>query len=388
MKRRCTLILLVITSLVANAQWQITAGPTEPNVSTLEANDSLLLAGCSSASSSKGGYRTFDSGNNWTSIGITSLSKFSSFAINPSNGTIYAGGNASFYQSFDNGATFTNTNNGLAPYTTKDIFIDGANIYACNQGIYLSTNGGFNWSLISPSISAVKMDKSGNNIIVATLNTGIYYSSDNGSTWTNFTSGLLTNIRDVKIVGTNFFAATENGLFISSDGGTTWTITNLTISTQCIYELGSTLFVGCNGDGVYYSNDGGNSWIVASTGLLNMTVLSLTSNSEYLFAGTTGYVFRRPLSEFGLLTSFLNQNNMNYEIIVAPNPSSGVFSINQNNSLKLDIEIHNAIGELIEKTTSASLNTKIDLSNLSKGIYFIQITDVQKNIFNKKVIIN
>jgi len=385
-KNYTTIILLTFFGLSANAQWAITTGPSEPNVVALGANNTVLLAGCSSAGSSLGGYRTLNNGNTWTPTGTSLVSKFSSIAVNSGNGTIYAGGQACFYQSADNGATFTNTNTGLSSYTTDDIVIDGTKLYASAQGIYLSINGGLNWSLISPVISSRRMDVSGSIILVGTTTTGVYLSTNSGSTWATATSGLPTNIADVKIVGTNFLVATASGVYISTNSGSTWTITNLTISTNCIYQIGSTLFAGCNG-GVYYSTNGGNTWIASNTGLTNMTVYSLTSNATYIFAGTTGYVFRRPLSDFGLTTSVLNQNNMTADITLAPNPNNGIFTISQNNTTKTEIEIHNIVGELIYTTTTTMSQTTIDLSRQPKGIYFVRTTDTNKSVTNKKIII-
>jgi hypothetical protein len=306
MKKVYVIIFFSMLNAATQAQWVITSGPSEPNIVTLSANDEVIMAGCSSVGSNQGGHRTLNEGNNWSATGFSLLSKFNSLAINPNTGTIYAGGLNCFYQSFDNGASFTNTNTGLSAYTTRDIHVEGNNLYASDYGIYLSTNGGFNWSLISPVINSNKMDKIGNTILVGTLTAGVYLSLDNGNNWTNPNTGLPTNITDVKIIGTNLLAANASGVFISTNNGLTWTITNLTSSTQCFYQIGSTLFAGCGGGGVYYSNDGGNTWIASNAGLSNMTVYSLTSNSNYLFAGTTGYVFRRPLTDFTIVTNCSN----------------------------------------------------------------------------------
>lgn len=377
--------LLTIISIFAKAQWVITTGPSEPNVSALAANDNVLIAGCSSASSNYGGHRTSDEGTNWTSTGVNLISKFNSLAINPTTGTVYAGGLSCFYQSFDNGATFTLSNSGMVSGFTRDILVEGNNIYAANSGIYLSTNGGFNWNLISASLGATKLDKSGNLILVASSNSGVYLSNDNGSNWSNPNIGLPPTIQDVKIFGTNLLASSTSGVYISTNNGTTWTLTNLTLATWCLYQVGVTLFAG-TGAGVYYSNDGGNTWIASSTGLTNLTVYSLASNSNYLFAGTNGYVFRRPLIDFGMITSNLNNNFT--ATAISPNPSTGIFTLTNINSYKSEVEIFNQVGEIVYRTFTTAENTKIDLSNLAKGIYFLRLTDSNFAILTKKIVIN
>jgi photosystem II stability/assembly factor-like uncharacterized protein len=387
MKTIYLLILFLITHTLANAQWVITSGPSEPLISSLAANDNVLIAGCSSASSNYGGHRTLNEGTSWTPTGTSLISKFNSLAINPNSGTVYAGGFSCFYQSFDNGATFTLSNNGMLSGNTRDILVDGTNIYAANSGIYLSTNGGFNWSLISPAMAATKLDKSGNIILVGTSNAGVYLSIDNGSTWTNPNSGLLANtIQDVKISGTNLLAATASGVYISTNSGTTWSLSNLSLSTWCFYNVGTTLFAGTDPGGVYYSNDGGNTWIAANTGLTNMSVYSFASNSNYLFAGTNAYVFRRPLIDFGMITS--NKINTSNGIEISPNPSTGIITLTKINTYKSEIEVFNQIGEKVYTTITNAENTKIDLSNLAKGIYFLRMTESNKDIFTKKIVLN
>ncbi len=387
MKKIYTLIFFLVTNVITYAQWVITTGPFEPNVVTLAANDNLLIAGCSSASTNPGGFLTSNSGDNWSFIGSDLTCKFASVEINTNTGTIYAGGSNCFYQSFDNGATFTMTNNGLSPYLIRDILLDESNIYSSALGIYKSTNGGFSWSLISPVMTSNKIDKNGANIIVGTLDAGVYLSNDNGITWTNLSAGLPTNVLDVKIIGTNFLAATGSGIYVSTNNGVSWSLTNLALSTNCIYQIGSTLFAGCLNGGVHYSLDNGNTWIPSNNGLTNLTVYSLASNSDYIFAGTTGYVFRRPLSEFGILTSITNDFYTNNKINVSPNPNNGILTISQSISNKLEIEIYNQLGQIIDKKISNEKNTTLDLSNYIKGVYFVHLTDINNNIVNKKIII-
>jgi hypothetical protein len=81
----------------------------------------------------------------------------------------------------------------------------------------------------------------------------------------------------------------------------------------------------------------------------------------------------------------------NEGIKVFPNPSSGnvivTFDvINANTS----IEIYNMEGELVMKKSNlaqADKTVKLDLSNVAKGAYFIQVFNGDRGILNKKIII-
>jgi hypothetical protein len=383
--------LLVITALlstsIAKSQWTITNGPTEPNTSCLAANDVVLLAGCSSASSNQGGHRSLDQGDTWFPTGTTALSKFTALAVNPTSGIVYAGGNNGFYQSFDDGATFTNSNNGLAPYTTRDIIIEGNNIYASTSGVYLSTNGGFNWNSISPALNSVKIDKSGSTIVAGTFDTGVHLSLDNGLSWTNPTSGIPTNIKDVKIVGSNLLAATSTGVYISYNNGLTWTQTNLTNSTNCFHQIGSVLFAGCAANGVFYSNDGGNIWIGSSTGMGNITVTSLTSNSNYIFAGTNGSVYRRSLSDYGIITNTKTDISIMDSFLFFPNPSEGSITLEHNFHDDSELEIFNQLGKLVLTKKIIEPNLCIDITNLAKGVYSLRLKSNNSFSISKKLVL-
>lgn len=382
-----TFVLLLLANTTIQAQWVLTSGPTEAYVTALAANDNVIIAGCSSIGSNQGGHYSLDDGDNWTSTGFSLVSKFKSLAINPSTGTIYAGGQNCFYQSFDNGVSFTNTNTGLTAYDTYDIIVEGTDLYASNSGIYKSTNGGFNWTMLTNSMNATKIDKSGNIFIAATASTGVHLSLNNGSTWSNATTGLPTNITDVLISGSNLLASTVSGIYISTNNGSNWALTNLTTSTWCMYKIGTTLFAGCDNGSIYYCNDGGNTWIASSAGLANFAVYSFTSNSNYIFAGTTSHVYRRPLIEFGNITKIENQNtSLNFDLI--PNPNSGQVVISMNNNSTIEIEITNTLGQIIYQTKSRENKISIDLNNERAGVYFVKVSDgvIAKKI--TKMIIN
>jgi hypothetical protein len=74
--------------------------------------------------------------------------------------------------------------------------------------------------------------------------------------------------------------------------------------------------------------------------------------------------------------------------VIYPNPSNGIFYIKSENQIS-EIGIINILGEKVY--TASNIQQKsfnaINLSNISKGIYFIQITDEMKNTVSKKIII-
>ena len=51
-----------------------------------------------------------------------------------------------------------------------------------------------------------------------------------------------------------------------------------------------------------------------------------------------------------------------------------------------EIKIFNPIGECVYQSEIKNPKSEINISQLTSGIYFIQITDENKNIINRKII--
>jgi len=73
---------------------------------------------------------------------------------------------------------------------------------------------------------------------------------------------------------------------------------------------------------------------------------------------------------------------------IFPNPSNGMFSIQQQSGTKQQtIEIYNILGEKIYSTTSDTKATyDIDISHSPKGIYFVKLNDGEK-IQTEKIVV-
>jgi murein DD-endopeptidase MepM/ murein hydrolase activator NlpD len=113
-----------------------------------------------------------------------------------------------------------------------------------------------------------------------------------------------------------------------------------------------------------------------------------TTTGTYTFETTyNGIVCSKQFKINCAATGIDNTTNSDNRIAIFPNPTNGTFIISQTNANKTEIEIHNIVGELIYKTTTTTPKTTIDLSKEPKGIYFVLTTDSNKNITNKKIVI-
>lgn len=86
---------------------------------------------------------------------------------------------------------------------------------------------------------------------------------------------------------------------------------------------------------------------------------------------------------YSVTTSILKTKSNKLDLKLFPNPTKGSLKISGINSGNL--KIYDAIGNLIlEKHNEFKLN----LENLPKGVYFIQIVDSNNSLFSEKLIIN
>ena len=104
--------------------------------------------------------------------------------------------------------------------------------------------------------------------------------------------------------------------------------------------------------------------------------------SQYTSAITppflTGYyILPRRVSDIILSVNDIQAEETN--ISIYPNPSNGKFNINTTNKNTLDASIYTIQGSLIYHNTINKPTTTVDLSQLSKGVYFIKLTDPKTN---------
>ncbi len=108
--------------------------------------------------------------------------------------------------------------------------------------------------------------------------------------WTNTTLTAEAKVRVLAVNGTTVFAGTSTGVWSTTDNGTTWMQVNTGLTTTDVRSLavgGTTIYAGTNGGGVFRSTDGTN-WTALNTGLTHPVVISLAANGTDVYAGTFG----------------------------------------------------------------------------------------------------
>lgn len=206
------------------------------------------------------------------------------------------------------------------------------------KGIFRSSDHGANWTAVNTGLNSSGMGKeitalavSGPNVIAST-GQGIYYSANNGDTWSISSYAGTYNPNVFYNVGTDLFAGGLSGLYVSSDNGLTWTPQNNNfqgITSPAVPEIrsfvmnGTTLYTGTYHKGIFRSTDNGLTWTTVNGGLgtaiqiNNRAFSTLGVSGTDVFSGTSGSgVFR------------LINNGTTWTREIAGLPSSGNVSVN------------------------------------------------------------
>lgn len=219
-----------------------------------------------------GVFKTTDGGANWT-------------AVNNGLGCVYVR-SVQFIGVAAAGSTAATS--GVGTTASTDRLLASTDCGA-NSGIYLSTDGGANWSLTTgmaadvtaQSVTRVNPSGSGVDYLLAATYDGVYKSTDNGLSWT-LSNGAITsqngaNINNVTLLystalGLTLFAAEANtGVWKSTDNGANWGTAPVfnKIPASGIGTDGNAngnLYYPVDGEGVYRSSDRGTTWTMFASG--------------------------------------------------------------------------------------------------------------------------
>ncbi|MDQ3019671.1 MAG: T9SS type A sorting domain-containing protein [Bacteroidota bacterium] len=305
------ILLLAMTFLLSHkiySQWESLNGPLGGDVVCLASDGSNFYAG----SNGSGIYKSIDSGLNWFAVnsglenlfinsliyrgsvlyastvnakvfksnnGGTNWSPLASFEFGEKRSlTLSVSGNimlASYsrvFYSYNYGNTWFSVI-GLAETELKQTSaICNLNFYAARfgEGIYRSTNVGYNWSIVNTGLSNhfVNSMVTIDNILYACTEGGIFKWSDVSLNWNSINSGLTElNIISISGEGNNFFVASKGGgVFRSIDGGNSWVKTNLqNKNVKSIFHSGTLTFAGVFNEGIMRSTNSGNNWVSIDT---------------------------------------------------------------------------------------------------------------------------
>jgi photosystem II stability/assembly factor-like uncharacterized protein len=352
-----------------------------------------------------------NNGNSWARLNLSldHLSIATDFVNIGSNlfvGTRSCVGGEGIFLSTNNGTNWTTVNNGWprSPIdTTRYACVSclatrDQNLFAATwdleSGIYISTNNGTSWTPVNNGLAGTVYAISvfDTNIFAGS----IYLSTNNGTNWFAIKTGLPENttVNAFTISGINIFAGTYgDGVFLSTNNGTNWTAVNNGLprdnmnpdtefeNINCITSYSNNIFAGTDGKGIFLSTNNGDNWTEANTGLNKTGIRSLDVSDSYIFAGTEGGVWRRSLSEF--ITDVENLQHLPTRLLLKqnyPNPfnCSSIIKYSIPKFSQVTLKILNTLGEEIETLVNeekpvGNYELTWNAANMPSGVYFYRL---------------
>ncbi len=288
--------------------------------------------------------------------------------------------------------------------------VDNKTLYMAYNDIWKTTDQGNTWETISnfklgTQLRFMAIAPSNKQVIYAATHDTVFMTVNGGSSWnykaiSTITGNSSDKISNITISATNpsILWATIGGfnagrkVYKSVNGGNNWTNVSGTIPNipvNCIvYEKGSNdgIYIGTD-LAVFYRDNSMSDWVPFNTGLPNVQVndLKISSNNK-LWAGTFGRgLWISDLhSTVGIHEEGINHSN----ISIYPNPFTKqafiYFNKEQKNTM---IRIMDISGKEIKTIVFSGTQFIIDKGEMVNGIYFVQITDENNHVVNKKIII-
>jgi BNR/Asp-box repeat. len=379
MRNLASLIVLIAFSGIfetASAQWVPSGQLSNNDVNFFTVDGNNLYAGFDTG----GVFLSTNNGTSWNQLnGGLPKNNWSGFrdsvwtrvnAIIKKDGNLFAGTAMGVYISTNNGASWSSTNNGLPKnlYDTSTFIEINAfavidnNLFAgtIGKGVFVSSNNGGLWSAVNNGLTDSHINalsSNAGNLFAGTDTLGFFLSANNGALWTVSNSGLLNNVQALVVNGSNLFAGTYQGVYLSINNGANWTKANSGLSDSSVLSLaasGSNVFAATD-SGIFLSTNNGTNWAKVNSGLPSLNwKCALTISGSYIFVGTWGGIWRRPISE----------------MLAAP--STTVLSSPKNDSANLDTNLTlswNATG-----SESCTLQVSID-STFASALISQKVTD-------------
>jgi photosystem II stability/assembly factor-like uncharacterized protein len=377
--------------------WQLIGLPVA-TVKTLFINGTKMFAG-----TPQGGVVSLNNGDVWTPIptltgDVKAYCKIGTILFAAISGS-------GVFISNDNGVTWSSTPKiGLTSTDYRCLVSSGGNLFiGTNMGVFMSSDNSNNWTgvntgLTSNDINALQV--SGSNLFVGTNGAGAFFSSDNGTNWTAVNTGIYGNrITSFTVDGSTVYMGTQSPSYIYSsvNNGTTWTqlgpgTVNTTLPVISLIATGSTIISARESGGVYISTDGGAHWSAANTGLINTSLGAMTMDATNLYVGSVENggvlgrgVWTRTISDIFTVTTIKDKNDLNEPLLnIYPNPSDDKIIVSST-SVDANFEILNASGSVVMKGILQGEKSELSISDLSKGIYFVKISN-KKGISVRKLV--
>ncbi|MBC7863049.1 MAG: T9SS type A sorting domain-containing protein, partial [Bacteroidia bacterium] len=315
--------------------------------------------------------------------------------------------------SFPDFVYFWNANNGIAVGDPLGGYFE----------VYTTADGGTTWVRTANTGNQLQASSSseygytndfsvvGNTLWFGSTTGRVFKTTDMGLTFTK--ASVANGVTDVQkvsfadaITGYAFMHTAGNKSYKIArtlDGGTNWSaiINTTSIADSTVLGADITAVPGTNAlisvgsdvtaKGSSWSGDGGLSWeLMEDTSLAPQRLSVRFLDASTGWAGTFNIdAFTSGISKFNGMVGIGAAGNSTKNVTAFPNPAADLLTLNINglNGKQLLISVFNVMGEKISsekmQTGSPVYFKHIDLSALSAGLYFVEVTDGNNKFVNK-----
>ncbi|OFY74876.1 MAG: hypothetical protein A2275_06000, partial [Bacteroidetes bacterium RIFOXYA12_FULL_35_11] len=376
--------------------------------------------------------RTNDGGSTWTP-GTISFTNSANFGVSNIFAVDYNTAYACMFPISGTGGKIIKTTNGGSTWqeqttaTFTDSWANVVHFFNATDGfamgdpvnsefcIYTTSNGGTTWTQVAgANIPNAQTDECGitnlyqavGNTVWFTSNMGrVYKSTNKGATWTvattGFTDVFTMTFKDAN-VGFAVLSAAPYTIKKTINGGTTWTTvtpTGYLVSSAKLIFVPGTASTWVNvasypGKGSSFSTDDGASFNNIDTGSVMYTdVMFYDINTGWAGgfneSSTVGGIYKWDIS---LMTGLQEKIATKENISVFPIPSAGIINISlgEIESPEVKVEICNAVGAVVYSKIWSTVSNDLlqaDLSNFDNGFYFVNVSNGNKKVTKKFMIL-
>ncbi len=394
--RKLVLInFIVLLSSNVNAQW------IQQNSGTV--NDLAFMSAPSNNVAYINSYgsllKTTNGGTNWNVIPGVSFSSGAPILFTAVD-TGYMTGVGGILKTVDGGANWIdnfsynigNTNSSCFSFLNSNTgFAVCLNLAGDSLLIFKTINAGNSWSFCGNyhfNASATSLYFTSPSIGYMVLEGfGVFKTTDGGASWL---PNLITT--DAMFVHSVFFPSPAIGYAVgadstykTTDGGNTWNqMTNInTLGNISVYFSDDNHGYCVGGDGfsqgaIIKTIDGGTNWTLEATPIQTLYSVSFPNSNVGYACGTNGAIYKLDLG-IGI-----NDIAKDDELTMYPNPATNELTI-ESKMQNAEIEIRDVLGQMVYSTKAIASSSTIDVSMLSKGVYFISLQNGKQTI-NKKLV--
>jgi len=284
---------------------------------------------------------------------------------------------------------YSDNNNGTKSFYFNDLGTIGeVNPFTTSEDSLISYNdGGLGSQWVRGIRTSGIMTSSGNTVYTTNL-TGNY--PNNVKSYLVSQCYNLSNVVNPQISFTMKYDVEQNWDIVyveySTNFGGSWTVLGQMGPTWYNSDRTPTTGNDCN-------NCPGAQWTGTNSNLTTYSYPLNTLNTETniifrIVFHTDGSVTKLGVNvdDFVINGTLSNQNFELENIMVYPNPSKGIFNISYGNNIPISIEVYDLTGKIIaskKEFQATAMETLIDLTHTTQGIYFIKILGTNKTIVKR-----